>query len=240
MSRLIDTLARACDKALAAVNTARALVRATAWKLAGEHAPDDGIDAEHPLLIDLDATLLTRALGEGERGADIQAGIRVPPVVLVRRPRASGTDEPLAIMLRPGNAGSNTAADHIAVTRNALRQLPFTAKAGGSGGRCLIRTDAAGGTHEFVDKPPAWPTCPYTDSPTTGSGSRSPRSPWNSPPGRRPSPSPITKPAAGNPSACGYGCSPSPDASPATPAKSTYACPRTPPSPNCSSPPSSA
>ena len=38
-----------------------------------------------------------------------------------------GTGEPLAIMLRPGNAGSNTAADHIAVTRLALAQLPAAA-----------------------------------------------------------------------------------------------------------------
>ena len=35
-----------------------------------------------------------------------------------------GTGEPLAIMLRPGNAGSNTAADHIEATRMALAQLP--------------------------------------------------------------------------------------------------------------------
>lgn len=32
----------------------------------------------------------------------------------------------MAIMLRLGNAGSNTAADHIAVTRKALAQLPRT------------------------------------------------------------------------------------------------------------------
>ena len=35
-----------------------------------------------------------------------------------------GSGEPLAIMLRPGNAGSNTAADHIEATRLALAQLP--------------------------------------------------------------------------------------------------------------------
>jgi hypothetical protein len=53
--------------------------------------------------------------------------------------------------LRPGNAGSNTAADHITVARQALRQLPFTARGGRIGGKVLIRTDAAGGTHEFLD-----------------------------------------------------------------------------------------
>ena len=42
-------------------------------------------------------------------------------------------------MLRPGNAGSNTAADHITVVRDALRQLPGTgrdpARAQGAGPR---------------------------------------------------------------------------------------------------------
>src|SRR5262249_24077084 len=38
---------------------------------------------------------------------------------------AAGTGDPLAVMLRAGNAGSNTAADHIAVIRDALRQLPL-------------------------------------------------------------------------------------------------------------------
>jgi hypothetical protein len=37
------------------------------------------------------------------------------------------------------------------VTRDALRQLPFTSKGGRVGRKVLIRTDAAGGTHEFVD-----------------------------------------------------------------------------------------
>ncbi|MPY85905.1 MAG: IS1380 family transposase, partial [Actinophytocola sp.] len=53
--------------------------------------------------------------------------------------------------LRPGNAGANTAADHITVVRQCLRQLPCTAKGGRVGRKVLIRTDAAGGTHEFVE-----------------------------------------------------------------------------------------
>ena len=58
--------------------------------------------------------------------------------------------EPLAGLLRPGNAGSNTAADHIAVTRAALAQLPGI-DASRPGRRVLIRTDGAGATHEFVN-----------------------------------------------------------------------------------------
>jgi DDE family transposase len=62
-----------------------------------------------------------------------------------------GAGEPLAILLRPGNAGSNTAADHIGATRLALAQLPKAARR-----RVLIRADSGGGTHEFL----AWLAAP--------------------------------------------------------------------------------
>jgi hypothetical protein len=48
-------------------------------------------------------------------------------------------------MLRPGNAGSNTAADHIEAARLALAQLPAAQRR-----NVLIRTDSGGGTHEFL------------------------------------------------------------------------------------------
>ncbi|MFS4098057.1 IS1380 family transposase, partial [Streptomyces sp. AF1A] len=58
-----------------------------------------------------------------------------------------GTGEPVAALLRPGNAGSNTAADHITTARLALAQLPKRYR---RGRQTLIRTDSAGGTHDFV------------------------------------------------------------------------------------------
>jgi hypothetical protein len=58
---------------------------------------------------------------------------------------ADGSGEPLAIVLRAGSAGSNTAADHIEATRLALAQLPRRLR-----GRVLVRTDSGGGTHEFL------------------------------------------------------------------------------------------
>jgi hypothetical protein len=57
-----------------------------------------------------------------------------------------GSGEPVAGLLRPGNAGSNTAVDHIEAARLALAQLPKKYR---RGRRTLIRTDC-GGTHEFV------------------------------------------------------------------------------------------
>ena len=58
---------------------------------------------------------------------------------------AGGAGEALAIALRPGNAGSNTASEHIEVTRLALAQLPRRQRR-----RVLIRTDSGGGTHDFL------------------------------------------------------------------------------------------
>jgi hypothetical protein len=63
----------------------------------------------------------------------------------------AGTGEPLAVMLRAGNAGSNTAADHIEAARLALAQLSAHLRR-----RVLIRADSGGGTHDFL----AWLTKP--------------------------------------------------------------------------------
>ncbi len=63
----------------------------------------------------------------------------------------AGTGEPLAVLLRPGNAGSNTAADHITVLREALRQLASYRPGVRPGRRVLVRTDAAGCTHDVLD-----------------------------------------------------------------------------------------
>src|SRR3954453_4288424 len=59
VSRLIDTLAADAPAALTAIHAARATARARAWSLAGEHAPDHQTDASRPLVIDVDATLVT-------------------------------------------------------------------------------------------------------------------------------------------------------------------------------------
>jgi hypothetical protein len=48
--------------------------------------------------------------------------------------------------LRPGNAGSNTAADHIETARLALAQLPRRMRR-----KVLVRAHSGGGTHEFLD-----------------------------------------------------------------------------------------
>jgi hypothetical protein len=59
VSRTIDALAADAPAALKAIDAARATVRARAWQLAGRHAPAHDINARRPLVIDVDATLVT-------------------------------------------------------------------------------------------------------------------------------------------------------------------------------------
>jgi hypothetical protein len=53
-------------------------------------------------------------------------------------------------LLRPGNAGANTAADHKTVLADALAQLPGVTGYR-AGKKILIRANAGGGTHEFLN-----------------------------------------------------------------------------------------
>ena len=55
------------------------------------------------------------------------------------------TAEPLAGMLRPGSAGSNTAADHLAVLDAAITALPP-----GFRRRLMVTCDGAGASHDLI------------------------------------------------------------------------------------------
>ncbi len=148
VSRLIDTLAADAGAALAAINTARAAARRTAWSLAGEHAPDHGTNAARPLVIDVDATLVTSHSEKEQAAPTFKRGFGFHPLCAFVDHGAEGTGEPLTILLRRGNAGSNTVADHITVLRDALAQLPGPRRPGKN---VLIRVDGAGGTHGLID-----------------------------------------------------------------------------------------
>ena len=140
MSRTITALAADAPRALTAIRSARAAARATAWALAEEHAPDHDISAASPLVIDLDATLVTSHSDKENARPTFKRGYGFHPLTAFVDHGADGTGEPLAIQLRPGNAGSNTAVDHIEVTRQALRQLPGHRTGTRPGRKVLIRT----------------------------------------------------------------------------------------------------
>lgn len=70
-----------------------------------------------------------------------------PLVAFIDRGR-TGSGEPVTALLRPGNAGSNPAVDHVETTRLALAPLPKCMR---RGRQTLIRTDSGGGTHGILD-----------------------------------------------------------------------------------------
>ena len=142
ISRLVSALAADGPRALRAIRKARAAAREQAWALAGERAP--GADGSL-IPVDIDATIVL-AHSEKEKAAPTwKKTYGFHPLAAFADHGAGAGGEPLAILLRAGNAGSNTAAEHIGVTRLALAQLPRTLRR-----RVLIRTDSGGGTHDFL------------------------------------------------------------------------------------------
>ena len=146
ISRLISALAADAPRTLKAIRRARAAARERAWALAGDRAPG----ADGTLIpVDLDATIVLAHSEKEQAGPTWKKTFGFHPLAAFADHGTAGTGEALAIVLRPGNAGSNTAAEHIEVARLALAQLPRRARR-----RALIRTDSGGGTHEFL----AWLT----------------------------------------------------------------------------------
>jgi len=125
--------------------------RARAWALAGVQAPGHARTAAKPLVIDLDANLVTSHSDKEQAAPTYKRGYGFHPLCAFVDHGPAGTGEPLAIMLRAGNAGSNTAADHITVTKDALAQLPGLQPGQRPGKSVLIRTDGAGCTHQFLN-----------------------------------------------------------------------------------------
>jgi Transposase DDE domain group 1 len=148
VSRLVTALAADAPRALRAIRKARAAARERAWALAGDRAP--GGDGSL-IPVDIDATIVI-AQSEKEKTAPTwKKTFGFHPLTAFADHGAGAAGEALTVLLRPGNAGSNTASEHIEVTRLALAQLPRRVRR-----RVLIRTDSGGGTHEFL----AWLTRP--------------------------------------------------------------------------------
>ena len=119
---------------VAAVRRARAQARARVWELAG---------APSRVILDLDATLLTAHSDKERAAGTYKHGFGFHPLLCYE----AETQEALAGILRPGNAGANTAADHVEVLELALAQLPEQARRPG----LLVRADSGGATHAFLD-----------------------------------------------------------------------------------------
>lgn len=143
--RVLD---RIDEEHLAGVRDARADARARAW------AAGAGPELDQELCLDFDATI-TVAHSEKENAAATWKrtfGFH-PLLCFLDRPDVAG-GEALAGLLRPGNAGSNTAVDHVTVLDQALAALPEHARprpGEPDGARLVARSDSAGATHGFAD-----------------------------------------------------------------------------------------
>jgi hypothetical protein len=148
VSRLVSQLAADLPQALKAIRYARAAARERAWALAGDAAPGAGGGL---VTVDLDATVVIAHSEKEEAAPTWKKTFGFHPLAAFADHGATGNGEPLAVVLRPGSAGPDTAADHIETTRLALAQLPRHQRR-----RVLVRTDSAGGTHGFLE----WLTAP--------------------------------------------------------------------------------
>jgi hypothetical protein len=132
--RVIDRVASE-PGLLDALRLAHARARERFWKLHG---------APERLTIDVDATLITvHSEKEGAAG-NYKGGYGFHPL----QAYADETREALGGLLRPGNAGANTAADHVALLDRALEQIPAEHI---ERIEILVRADTAGATHGLVD-----------------------------------------------------------------------------------------
>ncbi|MGH2990791.1 MAG: IS1380 family transposase [Solirubrobacterales bacterium] len=132
--RVIDQIA-SDPELLDALRAAHASAREHAWKL--------GVGPER-LTIDLDATLIqSHSEKEGAAG-NFKGGFGFHPLLAY----FDESGEAAAAMLRPGNAGANTAADQIEIAEAALEQIPAERI---EEIEVLLRIDSAGATHDLLD-----------------------------------------------------------------------------------------
>jgi Transposase DDE domain group 1 len=132
------------------LRSARAGARERAW------AAGAGPDLSEEVWLHFDATLLTAHSDKENAAPTWKKGFGFHPLLCyLDRPDVSG-GEALAGLLRPGNAGSNTAADHVAVLDLAIAALPAHARprpgqvGDNSGPKVLASADSAGSTHLFA------------------------------------------------------------------------------------------
>jgi len=141
------TLELADPRTLDKIARARARVRAHVWSLiCARPAGFPWLAIAGKLLagwlvIDLDGTLITAHSDKEGAAPTFKMGYGFHPLGAW----LANTAESLAMLLRPGNAGSNTFADHLAVLTAAIRQIPARMRS-----RLLVRVDGAGASHELI------------------------------------------------------------------------------------------
>jgi hypothetical protein len=178
--RTLDEIAAGGGRAQARITRAVSVARRRAWAaIEARHGALPGVRVADKMLdgvtcLRLDATVV--ACHSDKAGAEPNfKGFGLHPLGCW----CDNTGEPLAGMLRPGSAGSNTTADHLEVLEAAIAALPPRHRR-----RLMVTSDGAGPATGSSPAWTSWPTDPATSSSTrwagswgNGRGTRSPRSP---------------------------------------------------------------
>jgi hypothetical protein len=144
--RLLDRLD---ERLLGEVALARAAARGAVWAQRAETtgapvpAACAAARALPGLVIDLDATIVISHSDKQQATPTYKHTYGFHPMLAT----LDNSGEFLAAILRPGNAGANTAADHIAVLDAALAQIPDEHR---HGEPILVRADTAGASKAFL------------------------------------------------------------------------------------------
>ena len=143
--RVLD---RIDELALTRLRAARAMARETAWaqhaEIRGEFPQAKAAGRGIPgLVLDIDASIVICHSEKEDATPTWKKTFGYHPMFCF----LDNTGEALSAILRPGRAGSNTAADHIVVLDNALTQIPDAVR---HGTPVLVRTDTAGCTKAFL------------------------------------------------------------------------------------------
>jgi hypothetical protein len=140
--RLSKVMARARERAWAAIIDRHGGLPAVRVAGADLRRPcGDGQQGRAVVVVRLDATVIQAASGKDGAEPDFK-GYGFHPLTAW----CSNIGDALAAMLRPGSAGSFTAADHIAVVDAAITQLPPAFR-----GDLLVTVDGARASHGLVD-----------------------------------------------------------------------------------------
>lgn len=134
---------------LRAIAAARAAARAKAWAAGAGPAGDE-------MIIDVDSTIIRTKADKQDAAPTYKRTFGHHPLLAM----CAETDEVLAGILRAGNAGANTAIDHVQLLADALAQLPVVWRAGHQVGddpslvvrRILVRADSAGASHWLAEE----------------------------------------------------------------------------------------
>jgi hypothetical protein len=140
-----STLWRALDEIgavqLRRIATARAKVRARMWQLFGglPRARAAGRDIGAGIVVlDVDSTIVLAHSDKDGAAPTYKHTFGFHPILVT----CDNTGELLAAHLRPGNAGANTAADHLLVLAEAFAQIPARYRR-----HLLVRGDSAAASH---------------------------------------------------------------------------------------------